>query len=224
MLHMANGVAGCVFTWWCVCPHTLTALLPACLSCRVLPVPAGHESSSESCAPEGTAFALPASLQGRALVLQAHWRLPSSLTDAAVVLPALQLRLGATSAPAPAPALLGSFIGSGVYPPSSLSKSLQAFSVPVPAATAGTAGAASSTATARLACGKRCTYRPLGRLSPKPVNLVSYSFTTFDRATAVTLEVQRGAAGRAAGAVKVASSPGGGVVAFAEPFKVGQAE
>jgi hypothetical protein len=36
-------------------------------------------------------------------------------------------------------------------------------------------------------------------MSRKPVNVVGYSFNTFDRATAVAIEIKRGAAGRAAG-------------------------
>jgi len=160
--------------------------------------------------------------------MQTHWRLPQELTDEAVAVPSLHLALGSSAAAeasdgsaaaAQPPALLGTFVGSGIYPPSLLSRNLQAFELPVPAASPA-AGSQDSSATASLACGKRCTYVPLGRLSPQPVNVVGYSFSTFDRAMEVSFEIQRGKAGRSAGHVHVSSVPGQGVLALQEPFKV----
>lgn len=159
-------------------------------------------------------------------MLQTHWQVPRELTNEAVAVPSLHLALGSTAATeAPAdsaaasqvPALLGTFVGSGIYPPSQLSQNLQAFELPVSAAGS---QHSSAVATASLACGKRCTYVPLGRLSPQPVNVVGYSFSTFDRATEVSFEIQRGKAGRSAGHVHVSSVPGQGVLALQEPFKV----
>jgi hypothetical protein len=80
---------------------------------------------------------------------------------------------------------------------------------------------------ADLACGKRCTYLQLGRMQPRPVNVVGYSFVTFDRAVAVSVEVQRGFAGRSAGHVKLrqmqwrhTQAASGGLVQLLQPFKV----
>lgn len=80
---------------------------------------------------------------------------------------------------------------------------------------------------ADLACTKRCTYLQLGRMQPRPVNVVGYSFVTFDRAVAVAVEVQRGWAGRSAGHVKLrqmqwkqTQAASGGLVQLLQPFKV----
>jgi hypothetical protein len=80
---------------------------------------------------------------------------------------------------------------------------------------------------ADLACGKRCTFLQLGRMQPRPVNVVGYSFVTFDRAVAVSVEVQRGWAGRSAGHVKLrqmqwrqTQAASGGLVELQQPFKV----
>lgn len=164
------------------------------------------------------------------LVLQAHWQLPDALINQAVTLPALQLKLGAAAAPTPdsavtaggtstktpAPALLGTFVGSGIYPPSRLSGSLQAFQLAAPSDSSDS----SATTTAALACSKRCTYVPLGKLSRKPVTVVGFSFSTFDRATDVSFEIQRGRRSRAAGHVHVTAAAGQGVVQLQKPFKV----
>lgn len=161
------------------------------------------------------------------LVLQAHWQLPDASLNEAVTLPAVHLKLGAPAAATTAspdtpgsstatPALLGTFVGSGIYPPSRLSGSLQAFQLAAPAE--GSDG--SATATAALACSKRCTYVPLGKLSPKPVTVVGYSFSTFGRATNVSFEVQRGKWGRSEGHVLVTAAPGQGVVQLEKPFQV----
>ncbi|KAF8072447.1 hypothetical protein HT031_000106 [Scenedesmus sp. PABB004] len=221
-----------------------TAALRARCNQWVLALPAGGQAGdgAAACAPPGTAFATPASLAGRVLVLRAHWRLPASAVDAAVRLPALALELGAARAPAlaaaprrsrlqrleqrpeaaqgapHAPALLGAFAGSGLYPPSSLSHSLQALRVP-----AGAGGAA----TAELGCAKRCTFNALGRTSPRPVNVVGVSFETFDRAAAVALRVNRGWAGRRAGAAALrqarwqeARAAGGRLVVLEQPLQL----
>jgi len=164
-----------------------------CDDCRLLTVPAaGKQHSQEACAAPNTSFGRAADLSNRVLVLQAHWRMSATLTDKAVQLPELSLKLAATTSQSGQPALLGTFVGSGIYPPSSFSHSLQAFTVAASAQSPGQL-------TAELSCGKRCTYLGLGRMSPKPVNVVGYSFNTFDRATAVAIEIKRGAAGRAAG-------------------------
>jgi hypothetical protein len=80
---------------------------------------------------------------------------------------------------------------------------------------------------AELACGKRCTHLQLGRMRPRPVNVVGYSFVTFDRAVAVAVEVQRGWAGRSAGHVKLrqvqwrqTQAATGGLVPLVQSFKV----
>lgn len=202
--------------------------LPPCLlPHRLVTVPAAGQTHSQSCAPPSTAFATTGSLKVRVLVLQAHWQLQDALVDQAVTLPGLNLKLGsqaaasttagaASSSAAGTPALLGTFVGSGIYPPSRLSGGLQAFQLPAPADSSD----GSSTATASLACSKRCTYVPLGKLSPKPVTVVGYSFSTFDRATNVSFEIQRGKWGRSDGKVLVTAAPGQGVVQLQQPFKV----
>lgn len=105
--------------------------------CRLLTPPVAGKNSSVACAPPHTAFGRSGDLAKRILVLQAHWRMSSDAVAAApaVQLPQVKLQLGAApavaldgrynSAAASQPALLGSFVGSGVYPPSSLSHSLQ---------------------------------------------------------------------------------------------------
>jgi hypothetical protein len=193
----------------CITPH------------RLLDAPADN-GSSESVAPEGTAFALPSTLQqGRVLLLQAHWRLPAALNDTAVQLPGLELRLGATTQQEQAapPALLGSFVGAGVYPPSSVTRGLQGFRVPVPSTPE-----AAATATAELECGKRCTYTPLGGYFGQHVTVAAFEFGAFDRASHVSFEVQRGPAGREAAAVRVSATAGQGMTALQEPFQVGRGE
>lgn len=164
------------------------------------------------------------------LVLQTHWQLPESAINQAVALPAVSLQLGtpmaadadastAAEGSADSPALLGTFAGSGLYPPSHMSSSLQAFTVPADSNS-------SAKGTAALTCSKRCTYVPLGKLNPKPVTVVGYSFETFDRAVSVEFEIQRGkwATWTAAGqTVRVVSAPGQGVVQLQQPFKVGAA-
>jgi hypothetical protein len=164
------------------------------------------------------------------LVLQAHWQLPDDLIYEAVTLPAMQLKLGTSPAATTTasrdaagssdrtPALLGTFVGSGIYPPSGLSGSLQAFQLEAH----GDSNDSSATAIAALACGKRCTYVPLGRLSPKPVTVVAYSFSTFGRATNVSFEIQRGKWGHADGHVHVTAAAGQGVEQLQRPFQVGQ--
>jgi hypothetical protein len=106
------------------------------ISCRLLSPPLAGQASSETCAPSNTAFGRHGDLAQRVIVLQAHWRINSNAT-AAEPAANLQLRLGAepatagtdghysAAAAAAQPALLGSFVGSGVYPPSSMSHSLQ---------------------------------------------------------------------------------------------------
>lgn len=155
--------------------------------------------------------------------MQAHWQAPADLINTAIKLPALQLRLGLAAAEQPAarmqaPALLGTFTGSGIYPPSTMSGDLQAFSLP---AAAKPHTAATRTATAVLECSKRCTYVPLGKLSPRPVTVVGYSFTTFDRAVNVSLEIQRGKWGRYAGDVRMTAAAGGPMSQLQVPFQVG---
>jgi hypothetical protein len=122
--------------WLTQCAYALSTFL----SCRLLRPPLAGQASFESCAPPNTAFGRYGDLTNRVLVLQAHWRISSNSTaaePAALRLPDLQLRLGAEPAAAAAdghysaaaaavqPALLGSFVGSGIYPPSSLSHGLQ---------------------------------------------------------------------------------------------------
>ncbi|WIA08155.1 hypothetical protein OEZ85_007610 [Tetradesmus obliquus] len=216
-----------------VCLANTAALRASCNQWLLGPPPAG-EASSESCAPPSTAFGRYGDLTKRVLVLQAHWRINSNSTAAeptALRLPDLQLRLGAEPAAAAAdghytaaaaavqPALLGSFVGSGIYPPSSLSHGLQAFSVQP--------SELQAISSADLACTKRCTYLQLGRMQPRPVNVVGYSFVTFDRAVAVAVEVQRGWAGRSAGHVKLrqmqwkqTQAASGGLVQLLQPFKL----
>jgi hypothetical protein len=181
-----------------------------------LDVPAANKTEAEAAhAPDGTAFALAAALQGRVLLLQAHWQLPAVFNDTAVRLPALELRLGTSQAAAAA--TLGSFVGAGVFPPSLLTQSLQAFRVPVPMGAAGTA----VTGTAELACGRRCTYGPMGGLFGQHVTVTAFQFATFGRATLVALSVHRGAAGRAGAAAHLTVAAGQGVMAIQEPFQVG---
>lgn len=80
--------------------------------------------------------------------------------------------------------------------------------------------------TAALGCGKRCTYLPLGRIQPKPVTVVGYSFSTFDRAVAVSVEVKRSWAGSSAGPVLLRemqwqqTKAAGGLVPLSQPFQV----
>jgi hypothetical protein len=180
-------------------------------------------SAGQSCAPHGTAFASTSSLQDRVLVLQTHWQLPQVAGNQAVVLPSLQLALGSTSDAGTSaaaesntgrPALLGTFVGSGIYPPSHMSGSLQAFHVPA---------SADGSATAELACGKRCTYTALGRLRPKPVTVVAYSFETMSRAVNVSFEIKRGrlALWSSEVPVHVSAAPNEGTVRLQQPFQVG---
>lgn len=117
-----------------------TAALRASCNQWLLEPPAEGQNTARSCAPPGTAFGNSAQFQNRVLVLQAHWRMSAQLTGTAVQLPTLTLKLGAVPAieaagPASAasapgqpgqPALFGSFVGSGVYQPSSLSDSFPA--------------------------------------------------------------------------------------------------
>eukprot|EP00775_Hariotina_reticulata_P011784 gene11784-11929_t len=173
--------------------YVRTALQQSYYDQQLLTLPAsGKQQSQESCTAPNTAFGKAADLSNRVLVLQAHWRMPAPLTDKAVQLPELTLKLAAISSPAAQPALLGTFVGSGVYPPFSLSHNLKAFTVAAQGSSAGQLKA-------ELSCGRRCTFLNLGRTWPKPVNVVGYSFNTFDRATAVAIEIKRGAAGRVAG-------------------------
>jgi hypothetical protein len=202
-----------------------TSVLRAACNQWLVTVPAEGQLQSQSCAPHNTAFASANSLRGRVLVLQAHWQLPELAVNQAVALPALQLALGSPVADADAsaaaasssgkPALLGTFVGSGIYPPSHMSGSLQAFQVP-----ASTDG--SATATAALACSKRCTYVPLGKLHPKPVTVVGYSFEILGRAVNVSFEVKRGklAQWSSEASVQMAAAPSQGVVQLQHPFKV----
>lgn len=201
---------------------------PSCsfVVCRLVSIPTEGQLQSQSLSPPNTAFATTDSLKGRVLVLQAHWQLPGSAVGRAVTLPGLSVSLGSQAAAAAGSsqaahssssslALLGTFVGSGIYPPSSVSGSLQAFKLPA----AGSDGSAD----AALACSKRCTYVPLGKLNPRPVTVVGYSFGTFDRAVSVSFEVQRGkwAKWHSSGqAVHVVSTPGEGVVQLQQPFQV----
>lgn len=96
-----------------------------------------------------------------------------------------------------------------------MSGSLQAFKL--------SAAGSDGSADAALACSKRCTYVSLGKLNPRPVTVVGYSFGTFDRAVNVSFEVQRGkwAKWHSNGqAVQVVSTPGEGVVQLQQPFQV----
>lgn len=202
-----------------------TSVLRAACNQWLVTVPAEGQLRSQSCAPLNTAFASTSSLHGRVLVLQAHWQLPEAAVNQAVALPALQLALGSSVADADAstaagsstgsPALLGTFVGSGVYPPSHMSGSLQAFQVPASAD-------GSATATAALACGKRCTYVPLGKLNSKPVTVVGYSFETMGRAVNVSFDIKRGKFAQWSSEVSVhmAAAPSEGVVQLQQHFKV----
>lgn len=190
--------------------------------CRLLSTRQADDRQSHSCAAPGTAFARSADLQGRVLVLQSHWRLSPELAGLAVKMPQLTIKLGAVpeaavAAPIAAdkhagvPALLGSFVGSGVYQPSSLFHRFPALSIP---------GGLQDT-TASLMCGKRCTFKPLGRSSPRPVTVVGVSFKTFDRATIVAVEIQRGWAGKRLGpAVMQQTAQQSGVMALEQPLQV----
>jgi hypothetical protein len=188
--------------------------------CRLLNIPAYGQLQSLSSAPSGTAFATFTSLAGRVLVLQAHWQLSGPEATLQPALPSIAVRLGqavpqAADEGSSSPALLGTFVGSGLYPPSSLSGKLQAFQVP--------AVGGDSSATAALACGKRCTYVALGKLKPSPVTVVAYSFVTFDRAVSVSFEIQRGKWARwhsGSQSVHVVSKSGEGVVQLQQPFQV----
>jgi hypothetical protein len=206
---------------------TSTSVLRAACNQWPITVPAEGQLQRQSCAPHGTAFASTSSLRDRVLVLQTHWQLPHSAGNQAVVLPSLQLALGSATADAGAiaaagsdtgrPALLGTFVGSGIYPPSHMSGSLQAFHVPASAD-------GSATATAALACGKRCTYMALGRLRPKPVTVVAYSFETLGRAVNVSFEIKRGklALWSSEVPVRIAAAPDNqGAVRLQQPFQVG---
>jgi hypothetical protein len=202
-----------------------TALLRAACNQWLIKVPAGGQLRSQSCAPHKTAFASASSLRSRVLVFQAHWQLPEPAVNQAVALPALQLALGSPAAGADAstaagsssgnPALLGTFVGSGIYPPSHMSGSLQAFHVPASAD-------GSAPATASLACSKRCTYVPLGKVNSKPVKVVGYSFETLGRAVNVSFEVKRGklAEWSSEAPVHMAAAPTLSVVQLQQPFKV----
>jgi hypothetical protein len=55
------------------------------------------------------------------------------------------------------------------------------------------------------------------------VTVVGYSFNTFDRAAAVSFEVQRGKWGWSAAAVQVAAAPVQGYVPLQQPFTVSAA-
>lgn len=153
------------------------------------------------------------------MVLQAHWRLDSKLINTAVALPALALKLGAVPSSAaagiwqPQPALLGSFVASAIYQPSSMSHDFPALSVP----------GGLQDASAGFMCGKRCTFRPLGRTSPQPVTVVGYSTTTFSRGSSVVVEVQRGWAGKRLGNAVInqqQTTERAGVVALKQPLQV----
>jgi hypothetical protein len=100
-----------------------------------------------------------------------------------------------------------------------MSGSLQAFQVPAAAASAGTVKAA-------LACGKRCTYGPLGNpapLNPKAVTVVGFSFETLGRAVEVSVGIKRGRWARWRGVepVQLTAAPRQGVVHLLQPFQVG---
>lgn len=199
----------------------VTAAVSLLHSYRLLTPPADGQTESHSCAPPGTAFARSADLTGRVLVLQAHWRLKPDLIDTSVQLPALTVSLGAVAVSTAAvagsqatpPALLGSFVGSAVYQPSSMFQSFPALSVP----------GGLQEASASFMCGKRCTFKPLGRMTPRPVTVVGYSVTTFERATAVSVEIQRGSAGKKFGDVvlqQAVMQAADGAVALEEPLQV----
>jgi hypothetical protein len=156
------------------------------------------------------------------LVLQAHWELPLDVINEAVTLPDLKVTLGSPAADSPSTAagavvdeaaLLGTFVGAGIYPPSKVSGSLQAFQL-----TAAAGGDA--TATAALTCSKRCTYVPLSKQAHKSVTVVGYSFETFDRATDVSLHIRRSKWASSDAPIQISTAPGQGVVALQEPLQV----
>uniref|UniRef100_A0A383VWF0 Uncharacterized protein n=1 Tax=Tetradesmus obliquus TaxID=3088 RepID=A0A383VWF0_TETOB len=135
------------------------------------------------CTPPGLIYAKAGEMRrnNKVLVLQVHWVFGSKLQNHSVTLANASLELQHEAPPPERDSqIMETIEGTAIYPPSVM-QHVNGLVIP--------GGEAAYTSSYK--CGRRCTYVPLGRLSPQPVTIAGYTFHGHHFMTGMRMSIKR---------------------------------